>query len=313
MKNVIIIGTYPNEPYKVDMLNECIEKVKPLGYDIMVVSHYPIPSEIQSKVDYVLYDKENSKVNQELTPNWTYHTDSFNIRKFNGEGHILAVTKNIYNGINLANNLKYDFFFYMEYDNIFNIDDLIRIEILKNTMFANKKRMILFGYKNQGHNMYETLMFGGSPSYFIKNISLPTKENDLEGQSISLERIFYDKHKDNHDSFYVIHKSSKEFFHKSEINKEFAKYIIEVFGSNKESELYFFSINLNQNPNPIKVKINGGEFKEICPGCWHLNRVGLGSILTVEIICDERKEIKEFDLTDGDILKFLKRGFINFN
>jgi hypothetical protein len=62
MKNIIIIGTYPNDSYKLDMLNDCINRVKPLGYDIMIVSHYPIPEEIQSKVNYVLYDSENIKV-----------------------------------------------------------------------------------------------------------------------------------------------------------------------------------------------------------------------------------------------------------
>jgi hypothetical protein len=58
-KDIIIIGAYPNRSHKMEMLRECIKRVKPLGYDIMVVSHYPIPEDIQREVDYVIYDKEN--------------------------------------------------------------------------------------------------------------------------------------------------------------------------------------------------------------------------------------------------------------
>ena len=57
-KDIIIIGTYPDHPKKMEMLRECIERVRPLGYDILVVSHYPIPTDIQEMVDYVIYDKK---------------------------------------------------------------------------------------------------------------------------------------------------------------------------------------------------------------------------------------------------------------
>jgi hypothetical protein len=320
MKNIIIIGTYPNDSYKLDMLNDCINRVKPLGYDIMVVSHYPIPEEIQSKVNYVLYDSENIKVYGELMPKWKYYTDEFSITKNNDDvdcgdgGHILAVTKNINNGINYAGILNYDFFFYMEYDNLFDYEDLLKIEILKNSMYSQNKNMVLFHYINQGSKIYETLMFGGVVSFYVKNIHLPVTENELisDGKNISLEIIFYDKYKDHfHNTFYIINQSSKDYFLKSEINKEYLKFMVEIFGSNKEPYIFLFVINFGKSP--MMVKIDDGDFKEYCSGCWYLNKIMTRTKLVVNIISEGNETTKIFDLTDGDILKYLKKGFINFN
>ena len=48
MKNLIGITCYPINETQVKMLNDCIDSLKPLGYDIMVLSHYPIDMDIQS-------------------------------------------------------------------------------------------------------------------------------------------------------------------------------------------------------------------------------------------------------------------------
>jgi hypothetical protein len=77
----------------------------------MVVSHYPIPTYIQEKVNYTLYDNENILLPYDLTPKVTCFTTDFDT-VINNNGHSLTVSKNINNGINFCNNLGYEFFYF---------------------------------------------------------------------------------------------------------------------------------------------------------------------------------------------------------
>ena len=315
-KDIIIIGTYPNHPNKMEMLRECIERVRPLGYDILVVSHYPLPTDIQEMVDYVIYDKENVKMVYSC-PEYTFGNNSFILKKYHVDetgGHALSVVKNINNGINFANYLKYRFFFYTECDNHFGPDDLLKIEILKNSMFMEKKKMVLFHYNaNVKQKSYETLVFGGIPSYYCSDIHLPVVEEDFKGEKMSLERVFYQTHNENESSYYIINSSSKEYFSNSKINLEFSRYLVGVFGSNRDSNLYLFIRNSPENPNSIEVLINGNPYKEICSGCWHLNHVHLGEPLVIKVISDGVETVKEFGMNEEDKLGYFKSGFIKFN
>jgi hypothetical protein len=313
-KDIIIIGAYPNRSHKLEMLRECIEKVKPLGYDIMVVSHYPIPEDIQREVDYVIYDKENLLIYNSC-PEFFFNVEGISLKRYNLEGgyHSLSCVKNINNGINFANYLKYRFFFYMECDNLFDPNDLLKIEILKNSMMLENKQMILFHHSNPSNVIYETLIFGGVPSYYCQEIHLPKEENDLNGSKISLERFFYDTHNAKESSYYVVNSSTEQYFSNSEINKEFEKFIVGIFGSNKEPNLYLFIRNLSENPNSFFVTINDGPIEEFCSGYWSLTPVHLGSPLKVSIDVDGVETVKEYGLTENDKLKYFSDGWIHFS
>jgi hypothetical protein len=311
-KDIIIIGTYPDHPKKMDMLRECIERVRPLGYDILVVSHYPIPTDIQEMVDYVIYDKENTQILYSC-PEYTFTTKGFTLKKLSNEGgHALSVVKNINNGVNYVNYLKYRFFFYIECDNLFSPDDLSKIEILKYSMFMENKKMVLF-YSNIEDEIYETLVFGGIPSYYCKEIHLPIIESDFKGETVSLERFFHYTHSKNSSSYFIVNSTSNEYFLNSEMNKEYTKYLVWVFGSNNNSKLYLFIRNLPENSNSIEVTINNNHPKEIGGGGWHLVDVHLGEPLIVKVVCDGVETVKEFGMTEDDKFDYFKKGFIKFN
>jgi hypothetical protein len=311
-KDIIIIGAHPNHPKKMEMLRECIERVKPLGYDILVASHYPIPTDIQEIVDYVIYDKENIQMLYSC-PDYTFANNEFTIKKHGGHGgHALAVVKNINNGINYVNYLKYQFFFYMECDNLFGSDDLFKIDVLKNSMFMEKKNMVLF-YSNIEDEIYETLVFGGIPSYYCNEIHLPIIEHEFKGETVPLERFFYYTHSKNSSSYFIINSPSNQYFLSSEMNKEYTKFIVWVFGSNNDSNLYLFIRNLPENSNSIEVTINNNHPDEIGSGGWYLLNLQLGEPLIVKVVCDGVETIREFSMTEDDKLGYFKKGFIKFN
>jgi hypothetical protein len=312
-KEIVIIGSYANQPYKLDLLNDCIEKIKPLGFDIMLVTHYPLPLWIQKKVDYVVYDKENILQDETSTTGYWFQCNEFNLKSYNNDGsgaHALAVVSNINNGINYANYLKYKFFFYLECDNHFDVEDLKKIQVLKNSMLLKSKNMIVFNHLVQDFQIYETLMFGGVPKYFVENICLPKTDAEFMGRKISLERFFYDSHKQLEESFYVVPSSSEEYFSNSEINKDSQMYFIGVLGSNDIPNLYLFI--KNNYTTSMQFKINEEDFRELHANCWHLRNVGGGGRLTVTMIVNGVETIKEFDM-DNNILDYYKKGYIHFN
>lgn len=312
-KDIVIIGSYANRQYKLDLLNDCIDKIRPLGFDIMLVSHYPVPFEVQQKVDYVVYDKENILQDGKSSTGYWFQCDEFSLVSNDNDisaNHALAVVSNINNGINYANYLKYEFFFYLECDNHFDMEDLKKIQVLKNSMFLKSKKMIVFNHLVQDCQIYETLMFGGNPKYFVENICLPKTNDEFLGQKVSLERFFYDTHKPLEESFYVIPSSSQDYFSNSEINKDGQMYFIGVLGSNDIPNQYLFI--KNNHTTSMQFKVNEEDFHELCYNCWHLRNVGNGGVITVTTISNGVETIKEFVMGDN-ILDYYKKGYIHFN
>lgn len=312
MKKIIVIGTYPDQDYKIKMLEECIQSLKPLGYDTMVVTHYPIPEKIQKEVNYVLYDSENNLIDS-CMPDINLENEFFCVQKKGVDGHILSVSTNILNSLKFVSQKKYEFFYYLECDNIFHPDDLIKLEMLRVSMFQQNKKMIFFKSKSGVIETYETLIFGGDVGFYKENIFFPSTICELEGQSVSLERFFNFKNKVHENHFYLIESTSKDFFSKSRINEEFRKYWGGLFASNREPHLFLFIQNRYQNKDSITFKINDSTPLEYGPGAWAYFPIHQGSDnLRIEITCDKSTELWEFDVSNNPPIHFSKFGFINF-
>ena len=94
MKKIFIIDGYPKTKKQEQVLHDCIESIKPIGWDILLVSHYPVPSQIQEKVEYCIYDKNNLFVPPNISPHVFFENEVFNSKIYLG-GHALAITISI--------------------------------------------------------------------------------------------------------------------------------------------------------------------------------------------------------------------------
>lgn len=310
MENIIIIGTYPNTTFREDLLRSCIEQMRNLEMDIMLVSHYPIPTDIQASVDYVVYDKNNSMVSSECTPKIVVKSQDFVLTKFD-EGHILAVSNNIINGISSAHIHGYNNFIYLEYDNIFHPEDLVKLKNLLLSMRTLNKQMFYFKEEIQsGFEGYDTIIFGGGVKYFVENNQFPKIESDLENQALSLERFVFWKHHKVEQDFYIIPYSSSSYFNKSKINLEFKKYFAEVFQSNRLSEYYFVFFNLI--PEPIKLKFQNQNEQELNNNCWTMHRIYEDVEYSYDVTVDGITTNFSFIMTEENKAKFIKNGFLCF-
>ena len=192
MKKIIIIGTYPSTEYTEKLLVDCISSLENKGYDLMIVSHYPVPQHIQERVNYYIFDKDNTLDPMELSPSAWMYNDIFDVH-VKGTSRVGVIVKNMLNGISFAKYLGYDYFIYMESDNIIHPDDFIKLDETINDLYVQDKKMFFFNYKLEKSFIYESLMFGGTPDLFLNKIS-----NQIIGQHLAnfmgettLENIFY--------------------------------------------------------------------------------------------------------------------------
>jgi len=315
MKKLIVIGTYPATLEREKVLLECINRLSNIGYDLMVVSHYPVPNYIQEKVNYCIYDKENVILPSDLTPRYWFGTETCHIEITN-EGHFITCSKNMFTSLNLANALKYDFFYYLESDNFLEQEDIIKMEFLRELMFLQNKNMILFKSEDGGYSTYDTLMFGGKPDYFLKNIILPTSveqysQTDTGG---TIERTFYNYLSPDESNLLIIEGRSKSYFNKSQMNVISHEHTVEIIGGEDDEQLFLWVSNDFANSQNIKVKINSSDdFILMGPGNWIYIPKEIGDYVTVEV--EEESGFihkKEFEITEENKEKYYKKGKIFF-
>lgn len=224
MKKIIIIDTYPNSERKMDVLENCVRKLKNKGFDLMITSHLPIKENIIELVDFYIYDKENILLPEHLTPVCIHKSDDFLVEIFD-RGHLLTICKNIYNSINFCKSLGYEFFFFMEYDNILSERDIEKLNYIQKKTIEEGKKLFFFQYdleKEKDRFRYETLIFGGLVEHFHTNL-LPIKPEDLYKLKMrTLESIFYEIFENKEEIFTIEHKeydlAAKRFFNSSQIN-----------------------------------------------------------------------------------------------
>jgi hypothetical protein len=314
MKKLIIISAYPENQQKEDILSKCIDNLKVLEFDILIVSHYPIPLHIQSKVNYCLIDNENILLPYELTPKYWNINNNFNV-SINNYGHQLTVSTNIKNGIDFASINNYEFFLFTESDNLIDKLDIKKIDELSFLMSSTNKKMVFFNHLVENSPIYETLIFGGIPCYYQENIKLPLKVEDMSNNpdftGLSLEKILY-KQADKKNDYLLIETDSKSYFNNSSLNRITHDYNVEIIGSNSDDNLVLW-INNSANDKKITFIINGETELILGPKGWYYCFKQIGESVNITIDDNEVLSVKNFVITNEQKKNYIKKGLITFN
>lgn len=316
MKKIIIIDTYPTNESIENTLRDCISRFKPKGIDIMLVSHKPIAKDIQDSVNYCIYDNDNVLLPYDLTPFWWIDFGSLYVQ-MNSMGHSITICKNILTSVSMAKSLGYDFFYFIECDNLFSDLDIDKLLNLIDEMFDSNKKMIFFKQeydeikKKVGDDIvYETLMFGGIPSYLLYNMDLPTTVDEFIKMEMSqtLELSFYKKLHKKEDEFLIIDDKTSNFFNESVINKyDQSSYKCEVLKSNNGGYIMFI-VNSTTNKHTISFTINDGESMILTPGGWFYKP--LDDEINIIITENDISILKSFNIKNTD--EYDQKGFIEF-
>jgi hypothetical protein len=138
---VIILGTYPNLKERVRLTKETINSLKPLGRKIILVSHYPVDTDIQNMVDHYIYDSRNPLTHHSYYTRFYNDTPNYfaeiNINGLKDTNQTPPVLTNIFNGAKLAKDLGFKRFFYTTYDVILDQRDIPTI----NKAFKTAKKL----------------------------------------------------------------------------------------------------------------------------------------------------------------------------
>ena len=179
MKDLILITAYCPDDYREDVLRNLVNSLDNESFDLMVISHTPIPLDIQKKVDIIFYDKKNEiltdwdLINQPwFSPGNDKKIQSGLLSKKNTH---LAIWRMLILGFSTAKNLGYNKVHHIEYDcEINNMDELI-----DNSTQLNDYNSIV--YIDRQPNI-SPILFGSFQSYFLPNI--PEKLINLDEEWI---------------------------------------------------------------------------------------------------------------------------------
>jgi hypothetical protein len=326
MKTLIVIGAYPNTPKKEKVLIDEIESLRGLGYDFMLVSHYPVSTEIQKMVDYYIYEKNQILTPLDKTTYYWFQTDNFMVR-VNNSRHALPISQNMFNAFKLSEIKDYDFVFFVENDNQFSLNDSLKLKSLIDEMVSQNKQCIFFkpnNYLDNGSFVYETQMFGITPKYFNEVFKLPTTEDEYfinPDYPVSLELGFYQSLSKHESDFLIVNQHSYEYFSESSINIfRVEELIIELIRNDKNPNLPVLFCHMNKEPlfkHKIIIKLNGDPMEELNLffGFWFFRSFEISNnILTIEIYKDDvLDEIKSYHLNEQIHDYVNKNGIIEFN
>jgi len=185
-KTISIIDCFVHDKKVEDNLIRAIDRLKKSGNDVLLVSNTTVGKDILDKVDYYLYDKRNQLFKKEYdnvtdVNFWTDHGGFIvNNWKSGLQKHGLSVLINLFNAIDLAENLGYTHFQRFETDDLYGTESMEWIKSIPNYVSeSNKKGMF---YLNPGNSPADASFhyFFCEIAYFKKIMQRISNEEDYE-------------------------------------------------------------------------------------------------------------------------------------
>ena len=150
MKVLTILDCYIHNETIINKLSQFIDKLKTKNSDILLVSNTTIPKEIQEKVDYCLYDSNNTFFSE----NWVFPEIYIVQSNLGGatiqdifpllQPHGLSVMINLFNAVKIGKSLGYTHFEKLEYDPLFSQTSFDNISKIPSICTEKEKKGVFF-------------------------------------------------------------------------------------------------------------------------------------------------------------------------
>ncbi len=132
-KILVQIDTFIRGKYSEEITIECINRIKELGFPILLTSHLEIPYEISSMCDYCEVDLNNPLLEPDGSISFlTFVNNSFStsIVLNNPDPHAPACLTSLINGARFSHNNDFDFFVRFEYDSVLKKEYISRLKTI---------------------------------------------------------------------------------------------------------------------------------------------------------------------------------------
>ena len=273
MKDLILITTYCPDDYRENILRNLVNSLYISDFDVMIVSHTPIPLDIQKKVNLVLYDEKNEiltdwdLLNQPwFNPGNDRRIQSSYLSKKNTH---LAIWRMLILANSVAKNLGYQKIHNIEYDCVISNFN----EFTENSKLLNSHSCITY---NKSENTVDNILFGSFISYNVKDLHsdfLILDEESIKNKirnslTKSPEKMAYKMYHHKGDGLVkpksVLDQSGNKFgIVDGQIENNFIPWAV-PFYDRLTNELGFVVWN-TQNENGVKhqIIINGNQMYDI--------------------------------------------------
>lgn len=331
-ETVVIISTHPHHKTIEDTTRKSIDQIKKIGYKVILSSHFPLTTELQTLTDYSLFDSNNPILKHNFYNQWNYSNIDMDA-KINfvackcDDYHGLAVHLNYFNGINYAKSLGFKKAICLNYDVVVNEADFDQIKNIDNIL-NNKKGFFFYNKASEGDTL-KTVLFGVNINFYLEKFKYYTDREYTQivndnNCSNGLEQFYYNILKETQDDLYIDTTNNEESYLKnSEINLfSMVEYLTVLPNKNKNMFAIFslFSNKIDDRVNKMIVKKNGKVIKEQIfeiksnNFCYLPNEFIERSDYEIEnIVMDKTgKIIKKYNKLFNDLDQIGINGYINF-
>jgi hypothetical protein len=169
----VIISCYSQSNNDSSVLSMNVEQLYNYGHPICIASHKLINQDLESKIDYFIYTKENYKLPKQFGTDYYYFHQSDNFRyqtNFGGEmgAYSYAILLNIMNGLNLLKSKGFKFFIFAESDTVIDYVSYNKIlEYLKEFNFNYHNSWFMTEEKD---SLVSSSLFIGSIDFFLNRL-----------------------------------------------------------------------------------------------------------------------------------------------
>lgn len=170
MKDLILITAYCPDEYREGILRDLIISLNNFKdvFDTLIVSHTPIPLDIQKKVSYCFYDSKNEILTDWdlLNQPWFNPNDDRRIQSsfLSRKNTHLAIWRMLILGFSLSKNMGYKKVHHIEYD--CKINDVN--EFVNNSKILNEYDSVIY---IDSKDTVDDILFGSFQSYFIPTLN----------------------------------------------------------------------------------------------------------------------------------------------
>lgn len=306
---LIIIGTYPNLKSRVQLTKDTIKSLKPIGRDILLISHLPADIDTQKLVEHYIYDKYNPLTHHSYYTRFFRTTDEYhaeiNINGLKDSNQSLCVYTNLLTSAKYAKQMGYKRFFYTTYDVIIDERDIHTIEdsfeSVKNTKGAYLGTLDTpFGKGVQTNGMtFDT-------DYFLQafeDIRTPDKYNQLcqiVGAENFLEDLLIKVIRNNNTNNEVVLKDNRAqtlLIHSGlgvASNSEYYS-ILSVKGKENTFMFYFYTYNIDDRKVKLSIDSKNFNFMKII----EINKTNEAM---QEFVYSGEEILVTLDFYDGDVI-----------
>lgn len=127
-EDIIVIDSWIDDESKKNDLLRLINELKCLNIQILLVSHHPIPFDVQELIDYYIYEKSNPILTASEYDRYEINSDRWSEFDFNRIinkvpfHHDYAIWKSMRNAFNFCSTIGKKYIHFLEFDNLPNIN-----------------------------------------------------------------------------------------------------------------------------------------------------------------------------------------------